>query len=314
MREEKAAMSKIPVLIDTDGQMDSLWGMVLAKRFLDIKAVTVCAGKNDNPEHSFENATGFAAMAGIDCTMSAGSRRAVLLKDRPRQGRFRPDGKCGLALPSTGRKYEELPAWDRIYEEAKAAQGELVILCFGPMTNLAFAIFKYPEICQMIKKVAFVGGSYDYGDRSAVAEANMAADPEAARAVFQSGIRMEMYGYNVELKSALTNAEIGRIVDGANGPYTTAFALSGMSHKPGEPIYYGPALAAMGLGMPESITFERYNIFIETRSDISRGRVVPLTMYTPLGYAKDTKVAMELDKEAYISLLKETLASYEAID
>ena len=48
---------------------------------------------------------------------------------------------------------------------------------------------------------------------------------------------MEMYGYNVELKSALTNAEIGRIVDGANGPYTTAFAMSGMSHKPGEDVY-----------------------------------------------------------------------------
>ena len=68
----------------------------------------------------------------------------------------------------------------------------------------------------------------------------MATDPEAARAVFQSGIKMEMYGYNAELKSAFTNAEIGRIVDGANGPYTTAFAMSGMSHKPDEPIYYGP--------------------------------------------------------------------------
>ncbi len=307
-------MSKIPVLIDTDGQMDSLWGMILAKHFLDVKAVTVCAGKNDNPEHSFDNAASFAAMAGLDCTISAGSRRTVLSKRNPPQKKFLPDGKCGLKLPSPGRAYEELPAWDRIYEEAKAAQGELVLLCFGPMTNLAVTIFKYPEVCQMIKKIAFVGGSYDYGDVSAVVEVNMATDPEAARAVFQSGIKMEMYGYNAELKSAFTNAEIGRIVDGANGPYTTAFAMSGMSHKPDEPIYYGPALAVMGLAMPENMTFERHNIFIETKSDICRGRVVPLTMYTPLGYAKDTKVAMDLDKEAYIGLLKETLASYEAID
>ena len=36
------------------------------------------------------------------------------------------------------------------------------------MTNLAVTIFKYPEVCQMIKKIAFVGGSYDYGDVSAV--------------------------------------------------------------------------------------------------------------------------------------------------
>ena len=31
-------MSKIPVLIDTDGQMDSLWGLILAKRLLDVRA------------------------------------------------------------------------------------------------------------------------------------------------------------------------------------------------------------------------------------------------------------------------------------
>ena len=88
---------------------------------------------------------------------------------------------------------------DRIYKEAKEAEGNLVVLCYGPMTNLALAIFKYPDICELIKKVVFVGGSYDFGDVSAVVEANMATDPEAARAVFQSGIRMEMYGYNVEL-------------------------------------------------------------------------------------------------------------------
>ena len=307
-------MSRIPVLIDTDGQMDSLWGMILAKRLLDVKAVTVCSGKNDNPEHAFSNAAGFAAMAGLDFKISAGSKRAVLTKGKPSQTKYLPDGKCGMPLPGKSAEYEELPAWDRIYETAKAFGKELVVLCFGPMTNLAIAIFKYPEICQMIRKVAFVGGSYDFGDVSAVAEANMATDPEAARAVFQSGIRMELYGLHVELKSALSNAEIGRIVDGANGPYTTAFAMSGMSHKPGEPIYYGPALAAMGLGMPETITFERRNIFIETRSDVCRGRVVPLTMYTPLGYPKDTKVAIELHKEAYIELLKNTLASYETID
>lgn len=306
-------MSKIPVLIDTDGQMDSLWGLILAKRFLDVRAVTVCSGKNDNPDHSFTNAAGFTAMAGLTCPLFAGSKRTVLNKKKPPQKRFLPDGKCGLPLPPAVQ-YEEMQAWDRIYEEAKAADGQLTVLCFGPMTNLALAIFKYPDICKMIKKVAFVGGSYDYGDAGAVTEINMATDPEASRAVFQSGIKMEMYGYNVELKSALSNAEIGRIVDGANGPYTTAFAMSGMSHRPGDAIYYGPAVAAMGLGMPESITFERHNIFIETKSDICRGRVVPLTMYTPLGYSKDTKVAMDLDKEAYIEILKETLASYETIE
>ncbi len=309
-------MSKIPVLIDTDGQIDSLWGLILAKHMLEIKAITVCTGKNLDEKHAFTNVLGFAEMAGIHgIPISKGSERPVLIgKNISFKRRFLPDGKCGLPLPVTMNGFDKMAAWDRIYKEAQEASGQLTIVCFGPMTNLAIAIFKYPEICSMIKKVVFVGGSYDFGNVTAVAEENMITDPEAARAVFQSGIKMEMYGYNVELKSALTNAEIGRIVDGANGPYTTAFAMSGMSHKPGEPIYYGPAIAIMGVAKPETITFERHNIFIETRSEICRGRVVPLTMYTPLGHAKDTKVAMEIDKEAYITLLKETLASYETLD
>ena len=88
-------MSKIPVLIDTDGQMDSLWGMILAKHFLDVKAVTVCAGKNDNPEHSFDNAASFAAMAGLDCTISAGSRRTVLSKRKTPPKKIFSGGESG---------------------------------------------------------------------------------------------------------------------------------------------------------------------------------------------------------------------------
>ncbi len=309
-------MSKISVVIDTDGQMDSLWGLILAKQFLDIKAITVCAGKNEEGKYAFENVPSFVQMAGIKgVPLSKGSERPVLIeKKNILKKKFNPDGKCGLPMPVIQNAYEEIPAWDRIYEEAKTLEGELIVVCFGPMTNLALAIFKYPDICSMIKKVVFVGGSYDFGNVTPVAEENMAADPEAARAVFQSGIKMEMYGYNLELKSAFSNSEVGEIVNGANGPYTTAFAMSGMSHKPGEPIYYGPTLAVVGLAMPEMITFERHNIFIETRSELCRGRVVPLTMYTPLGYSKDTKVAMDIDKKSYIQLMKDILASYETLD
>lgn len=306
-------MSKIPVLIDTDGQADSLWGLVISAKRLDVKAITVCTGKNKHLEESLNNTRGFAAMAGIGAAVSPGSERTVLKKDKPVWTRFLPDGKCGLPLPKEAAPLDSRPAWDCIYEEAKAMEGELTVMCFGPMTNLALAIFKYPDLPQLIKKVVFVGGSYDYGDYSSVVEINMATDPEAARAVFQSGIPMEMYGCNVEMKSALSNGEIGRIVDGAKGPYTTAFVMCGMSHKPGMPVYYGPAVAAMGVAEPEKVVRERYNVFLETKGNLCRGRTIPLNMYTPLGFSKDTLVAMDLDKEYYVEMLRELLAEYEAL-
>lgn len=304
---------KLPVIIDTDGQADSLWGLLLAKEALDVRAVTVCRGKNTALKLSMENTRAFAAMAGVDAEVSEGSGRSVLKREKPEWNRFGPDGRCGMPLPGAGRPVDGLPAWDRIYELAKEAPGKLTVLCFGPMTNLALAVFKYPDLPKHLKKVAFVGGSYDFGDYGSVVEINMATDPEAAAAVFASGVRLEMYGYNVELKSAFTNGEIGRIVDGAKGPYTTAFAMCGMAHKPGMPVYYGPAVAALGVSAPERITFERYNIFLETKGTVCRGRTTPLNMYTPLGYNKDSLVAMDLDREYYIELLRDTLARYEAL-
>lgn len=160
-RRGKKKMFKDPVLIDTDGQLDSFWGLVLAKRFLDVKAVTVCGGKNNNPEDAFKNVPGFVKMAGLSCSVSKGSERCVLKKKKPVQTHYLPDGKCGLPFPE-GQSMDEMPAWDRIYKEAKEAEGNLVVLCYGPMTNLALAIFKYPDICELIKKVVFVGGSYDF--------------------------------------------------------------------------------------------------------------------------------------------------------
>ena len=76
-------MFKDPVLIDTDGQIDSFWGLVLAKRYLDVKAVTVCGGKNNNPEDAFKNVPGFVKMAGLSCGVSKGSERCVLKKKKP---------------------------------------------------------------------------------------------------------------------------------------------------------------------------------------------------------------------------------------
>ena len=151
VRRRKKKCLKDPVLIDTDGQIDSFWGLVLAKRYLDVKAVTVCGGKNNNPEDAFKNVPGFVKMAGLSCGVSKGSERCVLKKKKPAQTHFLPDGKCGLPFPK-GQPMDEIPAWDRIYKEAKEAEGNLVVLCYGPMTNLALAIFKYPDICELIKK------------------------------------------------------------------------------------------------------------------------------------------------------------------
>ncbi len=306
-------MSNTPILIDTDGQFDSFWGLLLAKEHLNVTAITVCTGKNKNPEDAFSNALSFASLAGFSCPISKGSERSILKRERPDWPRYAPDGKCNVPLAPAKINYDPLSAWDQIYQQALNAKNELVVLCFGPMTNLACAFFKYPDLASMLKKVIFVGGSYDFGNYSSVVEINMATDPEAAQAIFQSGVQLEMYGYNAELKSAFSNSEIATIVDGAKGMYSSAFMMSAMSCKIGEPIYYGPALAVAGVSHPELVELEQYHVFLETKGNACRGRTTPLTMYTPFGRTKDTLVAMDVKKEQYVQLLKQLIQTKESL-
>lgn len=298
-------MSKpTPVLVDCDGGIDCLFGLsvVAARPELDLRAVTVCAGKYD-AEQSFANAAGYAAMLSLTCRLAKGSARNVLLTGQPLWDKNGPDGKLGASL-SAPKAYEKACAWDVIYEEAVKAQGELVVLCFGPLTNLALALFKHEDLAPLIKKVVFVGGSYDYGNYTSVVEINMATDPEAGRALFRSGIDMSMIGWNAQLESALSGEQTRSI--SADSPLGRLFALYGACSGG----ICGPALAAASLAEGGSVGFHRYHVTMENKSSLCRGRTTPLNMYSPRGFVENTDVAMTVDIPVYADILARAVSAF----
>ena len=274
--------SKHTVLIDTDGQLDSFWGLLCAKRTLNIRAVTVSAGKNRSLDQSADNILRFSALANLNCPISLGSDRTILNHPGPVWERFGQDGKLGLLIQAEPTSASSLPAWDCIMEEAEKAQGQLEILCFGPLTNLAISLFKYPKLPKLIKKVLIAGGSYDYGNCTAVTEINMATDPEAAKAVFQSGIPLEVYGFNAQIETSLQKEDILKLQDTCTGPGIHFLNRWREICSPAETMYCGPALTVLGCTDLEAVESVNYNMFVETKGAVCRGRTTPLNMYTPL--------------------------------
>ena len=305
---------RIPVVIDLDGGAGGLWGLAAAAAYgdkLDLKAVTVCAGKQV-ADQSFFNGASYGALLKLSCPFYKGSERPLLLKERPEWKGDGPDGKLGMSLPEP-LSYEAGYAWDAIYREAVAAEGELHVVCFGPMTNLAIALFKYERLAPFIKKVIFVGGSYDYGNVSAVAEINMATDPEAARAVFRSKIPKTMVGFNAVRKSALSDDQIRRIMgEGLSGELFLQCAAG--REKLLSRVCFGAALGMAALLEPELLSWVRYHLTIETKSSLCRGRTTPLSMYSPRGFEKDTDIAMGVDRERYVEFLKAVVGRMEVTD
>lgn len=104
-----------------------------------------------------------------------------------------------LILPQSDRTPDDLPAWDKLYEIAKAAQGELVLVTVAPLTNIALALQKHPDLSHWIKKIVMMGGSIGRGNITPYVEANAGHDPAATKLVFESGIPIDMVGLSITL-------------------------------------------------------------------------------------------------------------------
>lgn len=103
-------------------------------------------------------------------------------------------------------------AIDALYKKAKELNGELYIACIGALTNIASAIYKYPDIVKYIKEIAFGGGSVGKGGSCTIAaEENVYFDPHAAQSVFKSGIPVTMLGLDVMMESYLNNDEVNKL-------------------------------------------------------------------------------------------------------
>ena len=118
------------------------------------------------------------------------------------------NGIGDVDIPSSTRSAEKKSAVDFLIEAIETYGKELIYVPTGPLTNLAAAIEKAPDITKQIGKVVLMGGALTVGGNvNACAEANISQDPEAADLVFRSGIPATMIGLDVTLQTLLTYKE-----------------------------------------------------------------------------------------------------------
>lgn len=118
------------------------------------------------------------------------------------------NGIGDVELPAPSRALEEQSGVDFYIEAAHKYGKDLIIIPTGPMTNLAAALKKDPEIADLIGNVTFMGGALTVeGNVTPVAEANINQDPKAADEVMKSNLPLTMVGLDVTLRTRLTKNE-----------------------------------------------------------------------------------------------------------
>jgi len=96
-----------------------------------------------------------------------------------------PRGIGYAELPPPSRPVSARHAVDLLIEEARRRPGELTLVTLGPLTNLAVAVLREPELPRLLRRYVLMGGSYrSPGNTAPTTEWNIASDPEAAKVVF----------------------------------------------------------------------------------------------------------------------------------
>lgn len=121
------------------------------------------------------------------------------------------NGIGDAVIPDSTREPESEPAVDFIIDAVKTYGKELTYVPTGPMTNIAAALKKAPEIKDEIGKIVLMGGALTVcGNVDAWEEANISQDPDAANELFRSGAPVTMVGLDVTLQTLLTYKETAR--------------------------------------------------------------------------------------------------------
>lgn len=105
-----------------------------------------------------------------------------------------------------------------IYATACANQGEVTLVALGPLTNLATALQRHPDLPERVDEVIIMGGNALVpGNATPVAEANINIDPEAADLVFGAPCVASSAADQVATGKASNRAAVGSVGRGASG-------------------------------------------------------------------------------------------------
>ena len=202
-------MHKTPVVIDCDPGIDDIAALLLAKHIeaFDIKAITTVAG-NVGLENTTRNALQLLSFMGWDLPLGKGAASPLVRSLKTAEDVHGESGMRGLTLPKTDKKPVCDAAWEVLYQAARDNKGQLDIITLGPLTNVAVALTKYPELTDWVRRIVIMGGAFLAGNTTAAAEFNVYVDPEAAKRVFTSGIPFCLCPLDVTHQGYITENEL----------------------------------------------------------------------------------------------------------
>ena len=308
------------LVLDCDPGLDDAVAILVAAQHADLIGITTVAG-NVGINRTTRNALVVAQLAGLDVPIHRGS--AEPLAGAAVDG-SRIHGDTGLGdatLPDLTRSEASDDAVAYICDTARSVD-DLHLLAIGPLTNVALALQRDPDLRRHLGGLTIMGGGAHIGNITPVAEFNVWADPEAAATVFQKAAPVTMVGLDVTNRVVFDDGDIARMRAGATP--ATELAASVVEYLLGRfrdylghstvPVH--DATAVIAATDPRLFEQSRHPIAVELSGGHTRGMTVADLRPAALGRALSqpsppaSDVVWDADVEAVRELIVEAVLTY----
>lgn len=307
-------MTKRKIIIDASPGQDDAIALLMAlasPEDVDILGITLVSGRlpMDNTIHNALRTRHIANRP--DVPIFAGCTQPLRRPPEPLQLPDTDTGLDGYDGPVSGTVEEEHAVDFILRMLADAPPGGITLCTIAPLTNIATALTRAPELADRIDRIVMLAGShYELGNLTPVAEANVWLDPDAAQAVLRSGIACVVIPLDTTHKviACPERLEALRRLGTLPGDATAAWAdvlvrlYAETFGNLGVPLH-GACVIGFLL-RPFLFTGRHVNIEVETESDLTRGvTVVDWWGLTPR--PPNALFMSDVDPVAMFDLLKE---------
>ncbi|MGC8202734.1 nucleoside hydrolase [Aliiroseovarius sp. PTFE2010] len=304
------------IIIDTDpGQDDAVAILLaLASPELQVLAITAVAGnvpldltaKNARKVCELAGRTDIPVYAGCDAPL-----KRTLVTAEHVHGKT---GLDGIELPEPVMELQDMHAVDFLIHELRRHPPGTVTLCpLGPLTNIAAALTRAPDIAERIEQIVLMGGAYfEVGNVTPAAEFNIYVDPEAAAVVFAAGVPLVVMPLDVTHKVLVTHERVARFeamgtrVGHVVASWTHFFERFDVAKygSQGAPLH-DPTVIAYLLA-PALFSGRYINVEIETQGEFTQGMTVA-DWWRVSARAPNALFIKDVDAEGLFALLSERI-------
>ena len=304
------------LIIDTDTASDDAVAILMALQWPDVQvdAITVTYG-NMPLEVASANARYTVEVCGKETPVYEGCAKPLLRSAAYADWFHGPFGMGKLGHLHPKRPLAGHNAVTELIRRFGEAPGEITLVTLGPLTNIAAALTLEPKLAEWVKECYVMGGNANcVGNVTPAAEFNIWCDPEAARIVFHSDMKILMVGWeHCRGIYELTPAEIEQVYHFETERATFAMDCNSHAAYAGQTIQGGTGLmlpdpVTMAIALDPTICTQRSWHFVDVacHEELTRG----MTVVDQLNVTKNhpnIEVCWQVDVARWKAALYQTL-------